>query len=44
LEVAKIARESWKGPLFYRVSASDWLESLGPENSGNGEKDPYKWW
>lgn len=41
LEIAEITRKVWDKPLFFRVSASDWLEELGPEVTPNGE---YKWW
>ena len=45
LEVSKIVREVWDGPLFYRVSATDWLDDvLGPEMSPSGEKGEYAWW
>jgi len=45
LEVAQIVRQAWDGPLFYRVSASDWLDDvLGPEKARPGEKEEYAWW
>ncbi|WVQ99389.1 hypothetical protein IAU59_006522 [Kwoniella sp. CBS 9459] len=47
LELAKIAREKWQKPLFYRVSASDWLEEdLGPEKRANATEgeDEWAWW
>lgn len=44
LEITKVVREEWDGPLLYRVSASDWLEHLGPEKAHPGEKEEYAWW
>lgn len=45
LELAKLVREEWDGPLFYRVSASDWLEEdLGPEKGNPGQTEEYSWW
>ncbi|GMK54448.1 hypothetical protein CspeluHIS016_0110340 [Cutaneotrichosporon spelunceum] len=42
LEITKIIRDNWDGPLLYRVSASDWLEAVeGPEKDANGE---WRWW
>ncbi|WWC89309.1 uncharacterized protein L201_004230 [Kwoniella dendrophila CBS 6074] len=42
LELAKLIREKWDKPLFYRVSATDWLEEeLGPEKNKN---DEWAWW
>ncbi|KAK8864391.1 hypothetical protein IAR55_001639 [Kwoniella newhampshirensis] len=43
LEIAEIMREKWDKPLFYRVSATDWLDdTLGPEKGqGDGE---WAWW
>jgi 2,4-dienoyl-CoA reductase-like NADH-dependent reductase (Old Yellow Enzyme family) len=41
LEIVELARAHWKGPLFFRVSASEWAEALGPEKDENGE---WKWW
>lgn len=38
LEVAQLVRDEFDGPLFYRVSASDWSE--GPEK----EDDEYRQW
>lgn len=36
-----MTRKHWDGPLFFRVSASDWLQELGPEQDPNGD---YHWW
>lgn len=47
LEVAELIRKAWDKPLFYRVSASDWLENVeGPEKKGSssGEKEEWAWW
>ncbi|RXK36413.1 oxidoreductase [Tremella mesenterica] len=45
LEVAQTLRAVWDKPLFYRVSASDWLEDAeGPEKAYPGETEEYKWW
>jgi 2,4-dienoyl-CoA reductase-like NADH-dependent reductase (Old Yellow Enzyme family) len=45
LEMAKIARENWDKPLFYRLSASDWLDDVvGPEKGHPGEKEEWSWW
>lgn len=45
LEVTKIIREKWNKPLFYRLSATDWLdEALGPEKVLQGDKTEYSWW
>ncbi|WVR07034.1 hypothetical protein IAU60_004073 [Kwoniella sp. DSM 27419] len=47
LELAKLVREKWSKPLFYRLSASDWLEdALGPEKKANGAdgQEEYAWW
>lgn len=44
LEVAQVVREEWDGPLLFRISASDWLEELGPEKAYPGEKEEYAWW
>lgn len=42
LEIAEIVRQKWDKPLFYRLSATDWLEeSLGKEKNANGE---WVWW
>ncbi|WVQ67672.1 uncharacterized protein L199_005876 [Kwoniella botswanensis] len=42
LELAQLLREKWEKPLFYRVSATDWLdEELGPEKGKNGD---WAWW
>jgi 2,4-dienoyl-CoA reductase-like NADH-dependent reductase (Old Yellow Enzyme family) len=41
IEIVELARVHWKGPLFFRVSASEWAEELGPEKDENGE---WKWW
>ncbi|WVW83904.1 hypothetical protein I302_105926 [Kwoniella bestiolae CBS 10118] len=42
LEIARSIRAKWDKPLFYRVSATDWLEEdLGPERDERGE---WKWW
>lgn len=35
LEVAKRVRSEWSGPIFYRLSATDWAE--GPEKNEAGE-------
>ncbi|ORY34039.1 hypothetical protein BCR39DRAFT_518221 [Naematelia encephala] len=45
LEVAKAIRAAWDGPLFYRLSASDWLEDvLGPEKAYPGQKEEWAFW
>jgi 2,4-dienoyl-CoA reductase-like NADH-dependent reductase (Old Yellow Enzyme family) len=47
LEVAELIRKAWDKPLFYRVSASDWLENVeGPEKKSpsHGEKEEWAWW
>ncbi|RSH87413.1 hypothetical protein EHS25_003323 [Saitozyma podzolica] len=46
LEVAELIRKAWDKPLFYRVSASDWLENVeGPEKgASSNEKDEWAWW
>ena len=45
LEIAQIVRQAWDGPLFYRTSASDWLDDVeGPEKAFPGQKEEYKWW
>lgn len=45
MEIVKIAREEWDGPLLYRTSATEWLESaLGPEKAHPGQKEEYAWW
>lgn len=45
LEVAQLVREKWDKPLFYRLSASDWLDSVdGPEKAHPGQKEEYAWW
>ena len=42
VEVSKSIRAIWDKPLFFRVSASDWLdEVLGPEK---GENREWAWW
>lgn len=42
LEIAEVVRQKWDKPLFYRLSATDWLEeSLGKEKNANGE---WVWW
>jgi 2,4-dienoyl-CoA reductase-like NADH-dependent reductase (Old Yellow Enzyme family) len=41
LEIVELTRAHWKGPLFFRVSASEWAEDVGPEKDENGE---WKWW
>ncbi|WRT66358.1 uncharacterized protein IL334_003313 [Kwoniella shivajii] len=42
LEITKLVRDKWDKPLFYRLSATDWLEdTLGPEKTENGD---YAWW
>ncbi|KAK6910099.1 hypothetical protein I203_104130 [Kwoniella mangroviensis CBS 8507] len=42
LELAQLLREKWEKPLFYRVSATDWLdEELGAEKGKNGD---WAWW
>lgn len=40
LELAELARKAWNGPLFYRVSATDWIE--GEERSDDGS-NPEGW-
>lgn len=41
VELAELARKEWDGPLFFRISATDWLEKVdGPEKVG----DEWKWW
>ncbi|WWD17313.1 hypothetical protein CI109_101753 [Kwoniella shandongensis] len=43
LEIAEIIREKWDKPLFYRLSATDWLDDvLGPEKGKNTDK--WAWW
>lgn len=45
LELTEIIRKEWDGPLFYRLSASDWLEeALGPEKGNPGQTEEYNWW
>ena len=45
MEVVEIVRKAWDGPLFYRFSASDWLEPvLGKEKGHPGEKEEWSWW
>lgn len=45
MEITQLLRDAWDGPLFYRVSASDWLEGVeGPEKAHPGEKEEYGWW
>ncbi|KAK4683984.1 hypothetical protein P7C73_g6224, partial [Tremellales sp. Uapishka_1] len=44
LEIVQSIRAVWDKPLFYRVSASDWLDGIGPEKAFPGEKEEYKWW
>lgn len=45
LEVTKVIRDAWDKPLFYRVSASDWLDGVeGPERAHAGQKEEYGWW
>lgn len=45
LELTKIVRDNWDGPLFYRVSGTDWLEPVeGPEKAHPGAKEEYAWW
>ena len=40
-----MVRSAWDKPLFYGVSASDWLEGVeGPEKAHPGEKEEYGWW
>ncbi|WWC94179.1 hypothetical protein V866_001018 [Kwoniella sp. B9012] len=42
LELAQLLREKWDKPLFYRVSATDWLdEEFGAEKGENGD---WAWW
>lgn len=41
LEVTKAVREAWEGPLFFRVSATDWLDDALGEEKQDGE---WKWW
>ena len=41
LQVAKACREAYDGPLFVRISASDWAEELGAEGS---TETSWKWW
>ncbi|WWC70215.1 uncharacterized protein I206_104165 [Kwoniella pini CBS 10737] len=42
LEIAELIREKWEKPLFYRLSATDWLEEdLGSEKTDNGD---WAWW
>ncbi|WVQ82154.1 hypothetical protein IAT38_004282 [Cryptococcus sp. DSM 104549] len=42
LEIVDIIRAKWNKPLFYRFSATDWLEDvLGPEKGKDGE---WAWW
>jgi len=45
MEVVELVRKAWDGPLFYRFSASDWLEPvLGKEKGHPGEKEEWSWW
>lgn len=46
LEVTEAIRKAWDGPLFYRLSASDWLEeAVGPEKLANKKGDEeWAWW
>ena len=45
LEVTELIRKAWDGPLFYRVSASDWLEGVeGPEKASPGQTEEWGWW
>lgn len=45
LEIARAIRQACDGSLFYRVSATDWLEDhLGPEKGHPGEEEEYSWW
>ena len=42
VETTEAIRKVWDKPLFFRVSASDWLdEPLGPEKKANGD---WAWW
>ncbi|KAG8803969.1 hypothetical protein FRC16_001686 [Serendipita sp. 398] len=42
LEIVQAVRAVWEGPLFFRVSASEWAEAeLGPEKDEQGQ---WKWW
>lgn len=42
LEIVKAVREAWTGPLFCRISASEWADdALGPEKD---EQQNWKWW
>ncbi|KAG8817933.1 hypothetical protein FRC18_000304 [Serendipita sp. 400] len=42
LEIVQAVRAVWEGPLFFRVSASEWAEAeLGPEKDDQGQ---WKWW
>lgn len=43
LEIAELVRKNWDGPLFYRVSATDWHE--GEEQSDDKQtKDGWNFW
>lgn len=45
LEITKLVRDAWDKPLFYRLSASDWLDEVeGPEKAHPGQKEEYGWW
>lgn len=45
MEVTELIRKAWDGPLFYRVSASDWLDDVeGPEKAHAGKEEEWGWW
>ena len=45
LELVETVRAAWEKPLFYRLSATDWLdEALGPEKSAPGQTEEWGWW
>jgi 2,4-dienoyl-CoA reductase-like NADH-dependent reductase (Old Yellow Enzyme family) len=41
MEIIKAVRTEWSGPLFCRISASEWADELGPEKDEQGN---WKWW
>jgi 2,4-dienoyl-CoA reductase-like NADH-dependent reductase (Old Yellow Enzyme family) len=42
MEIIEAVRTEWSGPLFCRISASEWAEAeLGPEKDDQGN---WKWW
>ncbi|KIM33887.1 hypothetical protein M408DRAFT_13613 [Serendipita vermifera MAFF 305830] len=42
LEIVKAVRAAWTGPLFCRISATEWgQDTLGPEKDEQGN---WKWW